>query len=166
MSTQFYVSQPSTTDEALVTYHRAETLRAIKTVMTYTVADVFDLTEEEIIWTAYHIENALKPFATCQQLSIASSVRHEILTGDYSNRLNKRSQAEPKKSSGSVAEADVIDWATVLSNIVTQTYNARPIITTGFVGQIAGILTELGVGNPNNPRASRYLPNAVRYLNA
>jgi len=142
-----------------------DVLRAIRTVMTFTIADVFDLTEDEVLWVSYHLDQALVPFAGCKMHSIASPVRQEVLTGDFSDKLNRRNRGliAPQCSSGSVAEAHVLDWASVVSNVVTLTYTARPIIMAGFVGAVAGILTELGVGNADNPRASRYLPNAIRF---
>ena len=146
-------------------YVDTDVLRAIRTVMTFTIADVFDLTEDEVMWCAYHLDQALKPFAGCRMHSLAAPVRQEMMTGDFSDRLNRRNRgiAAPQRSNGAVAEAHVLDWATVISNVATITYAARPIIVAGFVGAVAGILTELGVGNPVAPRASRYLPNAIRF---
>lgn len=154
------------TGEIEVVASPQDVLRAINTVITYTIADVFDLTEEEVIWVKYHLDEALKPFARCKQNSMMNAVRHQLLTGEYERRLNARTNAQPHVSDGKAAEADVLDWATVLSNVVTQTFDARPIVATQFLGALAGILTELGVGHPTSPRASKYLPNAVRFLTA
>jgi hypothetical protein len=42
-------------------------------------------------------------------------------------------------------------------------YRLRPLEESALHGQITGLLRELGVGDPANPRGSRYLPTVVRH---
>lgn len=144
---------------------RDDVVRAMRTVIVYTVTDVFDLAEEESMWVSYHVENILRQVEGMTPRSIASPVRHELQTGEYSKRLSASLEAEhfPTRASGRTTQADVTDWATVLSDVITQSYMVRPMLALSIVGQISGILVELGVGDPVNPRASRYLPNSVRH---
>lgn len=143
--------------------HR-DVMNAVKTVMLFTIADVFDLEEHEVDWTDYHLRLALESFESADIISLPSPVRDEILSSEYSARLANRTHAHPRASDSTAAEADAVDWATVLGNIAVETFKCRPIVGGGFVGRVSGILRELGVGNPQTPRASRYLPTAVRYL--
>jgi len=63
----------------------------------------------------------------------------------------------------STASADLNDWAGVLVDAVGQMYRLRPMEESALQGQIIGLLREIGVGNPANPRGSRYLPTVVRH---
>jgi hypothetical protein len=142
---------------------RQEVLNAVRTVIAYTISDVFCLTEEETMWTTYHLNKALEPLKDKRPRAIAAPVQHELATGYYSKQLAETYRAEPSQSNGSVAEADILDWAEMLAGVAIEGYNVRPLVAASLVGNISGVLMELGVGNPQNPRASKYLPNAVRH---
>lgn len=138
---------------------------ATQSVMTYTIADVFDLTEEEIMWTSYQINEALQQIKNNKVKLIPSSVKKELEDGFYSERLFIMGKdASPSCARKQVATIDALDWAILISNIALQAYECRTIVESAFIGRISGILSELGVGNPLEPRASKYLTNAAIYL--
>lgn len=154
----------ATTQQTALPHSTANVIRASRTVIVYTIADVFDLTEDEAMWAVYHLDAALKPFAPKKARALASPVRHELESGFYSDCFAKRDSANPQVADPTVASADAIDWATALSNVVLESFPHRPMESSVLIGSISGILTELGVGHATHPRASKYLPNAVRYL--
>lgn len=141
-------------------------LNAMRTVITFTVADVFSLTSEETMWASYHVGEALEVFQGHRRFEVSGAVMYELETSCYSHKLEEhiRSEQHPETAQDGIARASGLDWATVLTDVAVSTFRARPIITTGFVGRIAGMLAELGVGHPTNPRASKYLPTAIRYI--
>lgn len=144
----------------------AVTARAFRTVLTYTIADVFGLLVEETLWTGYHLDDILRPLAKYTPHRLPIAVRRELLERVYSDALS----AAEKRDSDAVAlpadpatmSADIVVWAAVLSETVTQSYRLRPMDESTILGRITGLLRELGVGDPANPRGARYLPNNVR----
>lgn len=138
---------------------------ATKSVMTYTIADVFALTEEEIMWASYQISEALKSIQNSPVKLLPSAVKMELETNEYSKRLfSMGKNAHPSLVRKNVATIDALDWAILIADIALKAYDVRAIESSAFVGRISGILTELGVGNPLEPRASKYLTNAALYV--
>lgn len=142
-------------------------LRAARTVIVYSISDIWDLEEYETMWVSYHTEKALSQFAGLHSHSMSASVKYELLSGEYSRRLN----TEPRpgftgahRANKKVRQASVQEWAQMLSDVVTQCYDVRPMIIAALHGQLSGILVELGVGNVSDPRASLYLPSAIRWI--
>ena len=142
-------------------------LAALRTVMLYTITDVFALVVEESIWAGYHLESILAPLMDQKPRMVPLPVRQEMLSGAYSRELNDLET----RASGIVAigqdpltaSADLNDWAGVLVEAVGQMYRLGPMEESALQGQIIGLLRELGVGDPANPRGSRYLPTVVRH---
>ena len=142
-------------------------LAALRTVMLYTITDVFALVVEESIWAGYHLDRILAPLMDQKPRMVPLPVRQEMLNGAYSRELNDlETRASAIVAIGQdplTASADLNDWAGVLVDAVGQTYRLRPMEESALQGQIIGLLRELGVGNPENPRGSRYLPTVVRH---
>jgi hypothetical protein len=142
-------------------------LGALRTVMLYTIADVFALVVEESIWAGYHLDRILAPLIDQKPRMVPLPVRQEMLTGAYSRELDdletRASGAVALGQDPLTASADLNDWAGVLVDAVAQMYQLGPMDESALQGQIIGLLRELGVGNPANPRGSRYLPTVVRH---
>lgn len=137
---------------------------AVKTVMAFTITDAFNLEEYEYFWAHTHITRILEPLRGAHIKSVALPVKDELLTGMYSKKITERRwDAYPPVSVSDTQQASVYDWAKVLANLVLECYTVRPLYETSLVSQFVGLLTELGVGDPRSPRASTYLPNALRY---
>ena len=91
-----------------------------------------------------------------------------MLSGAYSRELNDlETRASEMVAIGQdplTASADLNDWAGVLVDAVGQMYlrwgrwRSRPCR-----GRSWGSCVSSGVGDPANPRGSRYLPTAVRH---
>lgn len=143
-------------------------LRALRTVLLFTLTDSFALVPEETMWAGYHFESILAPLEAREALLVPLAVRQEMMPPHpYSSALD---DAEAKGTAIGVGEfdprvthADVTDWAAVFMQTISGCYALRPLEEATMRGQIIGVLTELGVGHPDNPRPSRYLPNDVRH---
>lgn len=149
----------------IASHSRKELLQAIRTVTTYTIADVFSLSPEEIFWTSHHVNDALSMFSNSRLSRLQTPVSYELKTKEYSNKLSRlienSTQAFSRDTSKSV---DLTDWATVIGSIGAECFDERPLVIASYIGKITGILAELGVGHYQSPRPSNYLPNAIMYL--
>lgn len=141
-----------------------EMFEATKTVIAWMLADAFTLREEEVLWLQYHLNDILSPIRNRKPAVVALSVSDELHNKTYSMRL---SSFNPYREAGEVQDgvvtASEYDWAKAILSYV-EPYNFRPLYRATIEGKIIGVLRELGVGDVERPRASRYLPNAVRYL--
>ncbi|MGV8847840.1 MAG: hypothetical protein ACOH1Y_16575 [Propionicimonas sp.] len=142
-------------------------LNALRTVMLYTITDVFALVVEESMWAGYHLDRILAPLMEQKPRMVPLPVRQEMLNGAYSRELNDlETRVAGMVAIGqdpSTTSADLNDWAGVLVDAIGQMYQLRPMEESALQGQIIGLLRELGVGDPTSPRGSRYLPTVVRH---
>lgn len=147
-------------------YSPEQVLRALRTVLTHTITDAFDLTSEESMWVSFHVDQILSPIGAARPKAVPLPVRKELESRLYSHRLAEREGRViiPRAADPGVKQGALEDWAAVFSETVRQCYDLRPLVQASIDGQFTGLLLELGVGHPTNPRAGRYLPTAVRYL--
>jgi hypothetical protein len=146
----------------------ADLLRAWRTVMLFTLTDSFALQPEEIMWAGYHLDAILAPLRGRASVLVPLAVRQEMSAPHpYSAALAEAEAASAPVTVGtfdpSVTHAAVTDWAGVFMAMISGCYPLRPLEEATMRGQIVGVLTELGVGHPSNPRPARYLPNDVRH---
>lgn len=145
-------------------YNNDSVVRALRTVTSYLIADVFELTPEEIMWSAYHMDLAFKPLSNEKYSAIPAPVHRELQAGTYGKLLEEREtlQAKPIVASDEVKKASIDDWTDVFMETVLTSYpELRPLNEAKIRGYISGLLKELGVSDPKNPRGSKYLPNTV-----
>lgn len=162
-------AQRSTTSSQLAVstqYTRQEVLDAIRAVTVYTIADVFNLKPEEVFWTSHHIDKALQIYADSPLYSMQVPVSYELASNEYSKKIKIfiTGGVQPKATLAGKKRIDLIDWATVISNIATESFNDRPLKHSSYMGNVMGVLSELGVGDTKNPRNSNYYPNTIMYL--
>lgn len=141
---------------------------ALRTVVLFTLADSFALVPEETMWASYHLERIFEPLARAERLLVPLAVRQEMLPPHpYSQALDALESspvvAQPAPFDVGTRSATESDWSAVIMAMVTESFMLRPLDEATMRGQIAGVLRELGVGHPSNPRAARYLPNDVRH---
>lgn len=140
---------------------------ALRTVVLFTISDAFALVPEEVLWAGYHLDETLAPLIARTPTSVPLSVRHEMLEGTYAAALERLQSREPTGDfpvwDKQAAHARAEDWAAVTMQMVTECYALRPMEESTMHGRIVGLLRELGVDHPGNPRPARYLPNDVRY---
>lgn len=141
-------------------YTSEEMIKSIKNVITFTIVDVFSLTEYEQFWLSYHLEDALRPLADLEVQNIAVPVKEELETGKYGELLNSYQYKDARRTSEEVLVASIFEWTQAICTVFSESYNLRPIVSSAITGKITGILEELGIGQ----RESRYLPNTVRAL--
>ena len=143
------------------------TVNALSSVLNYIITDAFNLSAEESVGISYNLGIIFTPLHEIFPSVTLGAVKQEMMTGEYSARLFRRTQTGSSlPSEANVKYASVEDWVESLSEVVLTSYpDLRPMISSSIVGALHGLLTELGVSsNPRKSRASLYLPNSVRYL--
>lgn len=142
--------------------------RAIASVVNYIITDAFNLTEEEHQWLGFQLGKLMKPLESLPTEVLLSSVRQEIMKGEYSKRLfdYQPKSVIPEEFYQNVRMALLEDWVAVISSAILSSYpTAKPMVQAATVGQIYGILATLGLTNEiETSRKSTYLPNAVKYI--
>jgi hypothetical protein len=145
-------------------YNNDSVIRALRTVTTFLISDVFDLTPEESMWAAYHIDLAFNSLSEEKYYAIPVPVLQELKKGTYGTLLAGREEfdARPTLASDDVKKASIDDWVDVFMETVLISYpDLRPINEAKIRGYISGVLEELGVSNMSAARGSKYLPNTV-----
>lgn len=142
-------------------------LIALRTVILFTFTDAFGLVPEESMWVAYHLDEVLAPLLSKRPGNVPLAVRQEMLEGNYSAALNRIEERDDRFAAGvfdpAAKRATATDWAAVTMQMISECYQLRPLDESAMTGQIVGLLRELGVDDPKNPRPARYLPNDVRH---
>lgn len=165
------VDSPEELEADYAAVSQPSAVNALSSVLNYIITDAFDLDPEESLWVGYQLGQILLPLERLLPSAVLGSVRQEMTTQEYSNRMLTRASvwSGPKVKyvrDPSIRAAPVSDWVESLSQIVLSSYpNLRPMLQSTIIGSIHGLLTELGVtSDPKTSRPSLYLPNAVRYL--
>lgn len=136
---------------------------AFTTTLTYMVSDALNLTGEETLWTSYQIKDALGQFADQEPRSLPNAVTHELLTNQYSKSVADRNDGSYLTSGESREPADLKGWIDVLMEMVDSSYDPDIMSSAQVRAKFTAILQQLGVGSVKNPRATLYLPNAIRW---
>lgn len=141
---------------------------ALRKVVLFTLADSFGLVPEETMWASYHLERIFAPLHSAERLLVPLAVRQEMLPPHpYTQALDALESSTNVAPIGpydpGTRTASEADWSGVIMQMVTESFSLRPLDEATMRGQIAGVLRELGVGHPEDPRAARYLPNDVRH---
>ncbi|MBC9706693.1 MAG: hypothetical protein H9W81_17420 [Enterococcus sp.] len=136
----------------------------MRTVITFTITDVFDLTPDESFWLSYQINSLLEPFESITPIVIPTAVSHELTTRQYSTYLSDRTNGGYAPRSEDVEETNLTDWTEVFMEMLCSAYPCMaPMQEAAIRGKMTGLLMELGVGIEKSPRGALYLPNAVRH---
>lgn len=142
-------------------------LDALRTVILYTFTDAFGLVTEETLWVGYHLDEILAVLMNKTPENVPIAVRQEMLEGVYSAALQTIELRDDRDAAvawdKNTVHATAQDWAAVTMQTITECYQMRPLEESAMHGKIVGVLRELGVDSPTNPRAARYLPNDVRH---
>lgn len=142
-------------------------LGALRTVVLCTLADAFALVPEEILYSGRHLDEVLAPLISRAPASVPLSVRHEMFEGNFAATLERLETSDASNAaavdSPQQHRARAEDWAAVTVQMIGECYELGPIEEATMHGRIVGLLRDLGVDHPRNPRAARYLPNNVRY---
>lgn len=137
---------------------------AMRTVITFTITDVFDLTPDESFWLSYQINRILAPFENITPSALPTAVSHELTTRHYSTYLSDRTDGGYAPRAEDIEETNLSDWTEVFMEMICSSYAMmNPMLEASIRGELTGLLMELGVGIEKSPRGALYLPNAVRY---
>lgn len=140
--------------------------RAFRTVLAYTITDAFACSVEESLWVRHHLNEIVEPLTTIKAHTMPLSVRRELMERSYSDLFDRADTADGSAialpADANTTNASLDDWTGALSETITQCYSLRPMTESAIYGQINGLLREIGVGDPVNPRGARYLPAAIR----
>jgi hypothetical protein len=137
-----------------------------RTVFLYLLADAFDLTDSEILWAGYHLDTIFAPLLDQAPHAVPLAVKREVFDGTYTRLMELRSRARLSRADTThdpnVLQATADEWADMVMEQVTSCYSLRPITESAMRGHLIGLLTELGVGTPDNPRGATFLPTDLR----
>jgi hypothetical protein len=140
--------------------------KAFRTVLGFMISDAFALSTEESLWVRSHLNETLSPLGNMTPTCLPIAVRIELREKSYSKAQNSSDlRVLPSMAlmyDRKTTSASLADWTGVLVDTLNNCYSFRPMIESVVYGQINSILREIGIGDPINPRGSRYLPNAVK----
>ncbi len=146
--------------------NHAAHVRATRTVLTYTLADVFALVPQEIDWLQTRLAAALEPVAGRASTTTPLSVRQELQDGAFTRALSNVAAGEqylPVGPQHQALQASPDQWAAVLLDLIQTAYDVPAVMLEPLRVELLNILGQLGVGVAGNPRPSRYLPNDLRH---
>lgn len=139
-------------------------LSALSTVLLWTLSDTFELLPEERAWVKITLDTqVLSPMKRREPVQIPTSVRQEALEGSYTRQLEQLALTTPTPSvqRPRVQYAGVDDWAATFADLVELTYRLGASEGAEVFARFRHLLTDLGVGDPSQPRGSTFLPNTV-----
>ena len=148
-------------------YSPEEVNSAMVTVMTARISESFVLRPEEAMWLHMHIEQILSPYASTNYKSIPAGAKVELETKEFTAKLNTIIQFDQSKKSAQdtlALQASLQDWAQVIAEPVLEMYgaNMRTMDRISLTARFAGVLSELGIGDSENPRKSIEVPTDVK----
>lgn len=139
---------------------------AVRNVVLQIMVEAFDLYTTESMWLSYHLDKLFAPLLTQLPHTIPLAVRQEMLNGTYSRLLELRNRAKMVRGQitydSNVLQASAEEWAEALISPIIACYSLRPLTESSMRGQMLGLLKELGVGDPKNPRGATFLPSDLR----
>lgn len=139
---------------------------AMRNVLLHLISEAFDLREEETIYAGVALDNALAPLLDIQSHTVPFAVRQEMLDGSYSRVLELRAKARVRRANplfdASLSQPTLSEWVETLISPIETSYDLRPVVIAGLRGAFSTLLSDLGVGDPRNPRAAAYVPADMR----
>ena len=141
---------------------------ATRTVVLYTITDVYGLCFEEYSFAGKKLYDILEPLFKIKPHGLPVAVRHEMLVGYYTKELERFMKDDPTSFSQTMWDKNAVhataqDVATVIMQMVNQCYSIENLVADSMFAQIVKLLEDLGVDHPVNPRPAKYLPSDVRH---
>lgn len=139
---------------------------AFRIIFIYTISSSFNLNEEETIWVGYQLDTILSPLLRYKPMNVPFPVRQEMLKQTYSYLLeqksrNNRMMIDSQKFSNKALIAELNDWVDALMNVLTMSYNFKPVDEIKIRGELSVLLSSLGVGALVSPRMASHLPKDI-----
>lgn len=137
---------------------------AYKAVITSTLADIFALHPEEVLWTDYSLDKAFDIAQDCTITDLPVAVEDELDTGKYSAGLFSEDRSlKPITATIKYPHATLDDWSSVFTEMIEEGFALSAIAQAGIFAIVKTLLSEIGVGHEENPRGAYYLPNTIRW---
>jgi hypothetical protein len=137
-----------------------------RAVIVHLIADTFDLTEDEIMWTGYVMDQALSPLLSRTAHTVPFAVRQEMLDGSYSRLLELRIKARLTRGQcqydPTVTHPTLNEWVDALAGPVEASYDLLPTEVATLRDRISQLLVDLGVEASGNPRGATHVPADLR----
>lgn len=147
------------------------TAKAFSSVLTYIIADAFDLSGDEILKVGYYISDMMSPLEHVKASAVPPVVLEEIKYSRYSQKLFTKtdsnvSTTDLKKPLIGVRVASLTTWVEGFSDVIFNSYTElTPMYKSRIVGSLQELFSSLGLDNDlSKTRPSIYLPNAIRTL--
>lgn len=139
-------------------YDPSEVINALYSSMYAIIADAFSLNISERDDVKKQLEALFKPLSGKKVTALPSIVERELRNAHYSKTLayDFEESIEPNGT-----QATVQDWAIIFNELINDTLDVPPMLSSENLGHIVGILKKLGVGES---KKSRYLPTSVRQI--
>lgn len=139
---------------------------ALRTVLLHSLAEAFDLREEETIYAGVALDEALASLLDLKAHTVPFAVRQEMLDGSYTRLLELRSKAKVKRANtqfdARLGQPSLSEWVEALMAPIETSYDLRPSLIASMRGFFATLLSELGIGDKKNPRAAAFVPADIR----
>ena len=140
---------------------------AFRAVLLYTLTYAFDLSEDEIVWTGYHLDTILAPLLEMKAHTVPFAVRQEMLDGAYTRLLElkiskERKQANKLETTVKTEQASLEIWVDTLLTPIEISYPLSGAAEAELRVGISGLLQDLGIGITANPRQAVFLPVDIR----
>lgn len=139
---------------------------ALRSVLLHLMCDTWDLKEEEALWAGYRLDGILSPLLDVMPHTVPFAVRQEMLDGTYSRLVELRAKAHLVRGHVNfdprIPQPTFSEWVETLINPIEASYDVSPLVLAGMRGELAQLLTDLGVGVAENPRGATHVPNDLR----
>lgn len=137
---------------------------ATRTIILYLIVESFDLTVDEKMWAGWVLDDVCADILSVAPYQVPVAVRQELLKGTYTKLLKTRGLSTEAKIvyDPDVVQASMDEWVSALMLPITASYDLEPMIEISMRSRLVGLLTDLGVGHPINPRGATYLPTELR----
>lgn len=140
---------------------------ATQSVIAQLLAESFDLTGDEILIVNYKLRDLLSPIADADVVALPVMIRREMDDRSASTMLEERVSSEllgGKIVRQTQRQADVTDWAEALLDPVFTGFAVPAFDEARMRTGMVDLLRSLGIGDPDSPRYSLFLPADVLAL--
>lgn len=139
---------------------------ALRSVLLHLMCDTWDLREEEALWAGFRLDSILSPLLDVMPHTVPFAVRQEMLDGTYSRLVQLRAKAHLVRANVTfdprVIQPTFSEWVETLVNPIESSYDISPMVLANIRGEIAQLLSDIGVGRAENPRGATHVPNDLR----
>lgn len=147
------------TGDVETSYDPQSCSKALHTVLTYLLSDTFVLTQNEQTWVSIELQALMENFRARRVVDVPVAIRAELVKQAYSILLAETAETTSTPTKGVVHNGEeLFNWVDSFSRIITRTFETKTKDEMLIYATLVNILTELGVGDAINPRATTRTP--------